>query len=347
MSITNSPNMLLPVPTVGQEPGPQFATDINNCMALIDAHDHTPGRGVQLTPASFNINSDVTFQDNNLTFVRSVRFQPQPSPLSGIADIGSVYVSGADLYYNDTLGNQVRITQSGAVAGTPGSIANLVPPASASYVSANQTFVWQSAANTPANMDFASAILRNLVANSHGLTLNPPNAMGADYALTLPTLPATQSFMTLDASGNMGAPWTVDGTTIVISSNQLKVATNVTLPGNVNTSGTLQENGKYVVVSNTNAAGSLAMVRGTVNSDGTIKNGEGFTSSQISTGLYQITFTTAFADEPSVVGSIFNSGAATFSYFNKLSTGFQAAILIDSGAGANDEFNFIAIGLRA
>ncbi len=220
---TISPNMNLIVPVVGVDPGPDWANNLNASLGAIDSHTHVPGQGIQIPPAGLDINVDLTFQGNNAINMRSVRFVPQSSTLSDPSDLGCIYEAGVDLYYNDGVGNVVRITQSGGVAGSPGSIANLNPPASASYVSANGTFVWQSDVNKPANMDFASAIFRNFVANSFGLTLSPPASMSADYTLTLPVLPGQQSFMTLDASGSMAAPWTVDNNTIKIVSSQLVV----------------------------------------------------------------------------------------------------------------------------
>lgn len=205
MGVNDSTNMNLPIPQVGNEPGPQYATDVNNCLTLIDQHDHTPGYGVQIPPAGLNINSDLTIQDNNLTNIRSTRFFAQPTPLSTPADLGCVYVSGVDLYYNDESGNQIRLTQSGAVAGTPGSIVNLVPPASVTYVPSSQTFIFQSAVNTPAYLDSAAITLRDLTLNSFGLTLNPPASMTNDYDITLPTLPASNLPMSIDASGTITA----------------------------------------------------------------------------------------------------------------------------------------------
>lgn len=204
-AINISANMSLPIPIPGQEPGPQWATDIVNCLTIIDQHMHAPNYGVVINPAGININSDLPFNNFNALSLRSSRYQAQSAPLSLPTDIGCTYVSGVDLYYNDINGNQVRITQSGGVAGSPGSISNLTSPASASYVSGSSTFVWQSAANTSAIMDFSSAILRNLTANSFGLSLVPPSAMGANFTLTLPTVPAAQGFMTLDTSGNLSA----------------------------------------------------------------------------------------------------------------------------------------------
>lgn len=218
---STSPDMLLPIPDIGTELGPQYAIDINNCLTIIDAHSHLPGSGVPIVAAALNINADIPFNANNITGLRALRFTPQSIiPPTGL-DLGELFESGVDLYYNDGAGNQIRITQSGGLAGTPGSIAGLVAPASATYVPLSGTFVWQSAANTPAAMDNGPVTIRNQVLNGKGVTLTPINALGADYTIILPALPAQQSFVTLDALGNMTAPWTVDNSTIKIVSNQL------------------------------------------------------------------------------------------------------------------------------
>lgn len=223
MAVNISTFMSLPVPIVGQEPGPTYAFDVNNCFTIVDQHNHVAGSGQQIPPAGLNINSDLSFLNNNAIMLRSARFQPQGAPLALVSDLGCIYESGVDLYYNDGNGVQIRLTQGGSIAGAAGSITGLVSPASATYVSGTQTFVWQSDANTPANMDFASAIFRNLVANSFGLTLQPPAAMGSNFTITLPTLPAGQRFLTLDNSGNMAAVWNVDNVTIEVASNLVRV----------------------------------------------------------------------------------------------------------------------------
>lgn len=220
--VTTSPNMGLPVPQVGVTPGPAWATDINNSLNIIDAHDHTPGNGVAITPAAMNIIADLSFQDNNATLLRSSNYQPQPSPLSGASDLGSVYVSGVDLYYNDVNGNQVRITQGGSVTGATGSITGLVAPASASYSSGTETFIWQSDVNKAANMDARSYILRNSTVSSNGLTLQAPT-LSSDYSIVLPLLPAATNFLLMDVSGNMSAPWHLDNSTIGVVANIIKV----------------------------------------------------------------------------------------------------------------------------
>ncbi len=206
MPVIVSPNMNLQIPVVSQEPGPQYAVDVNTSLLTIDQHNHAFGNGVQITPNGLNINADLNFQNNNATALRTVRFTPQISTITAASpDLGCLYESGVDLYYNDGAGNIVRITQSGGVAGSPGSISGLTSPASASYSAGSQTFTWQSDANTAANMDFGSAILRNITASSNGVTLSPPAALAADYTITLPAgLPGSASFLTIDSSGNMG-----------------------------------------------------------------------------------------------------------------------------------------------
>lgn len=220
---STSPNMSLILPGVGITIGPTWASDLNASLTILDGHNHSPGSGVPVTPSGLDISTDLTMKNNNLIGIKSLRLQIQGSPLSGGSDLTCLYSSGVDLYFNDGSGNQVRITQGGGVAGSPGSIGSLSSPASATYVSGSQTFVWQSAASTPANMDGASFIFRNLTASSKGLTLAPPNAMASDYSLTLPSLPASTKIMSLDASGTIAAAYGVDNSTIEISSNTIRV----------------------------------------------------------------------------------------------------------------------------
>jgi hypothetical protein len=243
MAVTNSPNMSLPVPVVGQEAGPQYAQDVNDSLAILDQHNHSAGSGVQITPAGINITTALSFNSNaaiNLTGLTLVARGTTPAA-------GTIYqaADGFLWYVNGITGNAIQITNAGGVAGSPGSIANLTPPASASYVAASSSFVWQSDINTAANMDFGSATLRDLSPNStYGYTLNPPTGLGSNISINLPSLPSSQKIMTLDAAGNMAAPYTVDGTTITIQSNKLVASAGV--PDGV----TIQSSGGMLSVRN-------------------------------------------------------------------------------------------------
>lgn len=198
MATIISPNMSLPIPVVGVEPGPDYATDINNSLSILDAHDHTLGNGVQITPAAININAPLSMNNFTLTGIAALTLTAQVSTPSN----GSIYESGVDLYYVDGVGNNIRITQSGSVAGSTGTITGL-PSGTASAAFAIDTFTFQRATLTAANIDGASFILRNATASSFGLTLAPPNAMAANYTITLPNLPGSTSAVNMAPTGTL------------------------------------------------------------------------------------------------------------------------------------------------
>lgn len=196
---TPSTNMSMPVPIVGQDPGPQWGSDLNSCLTILDAHDHSTGYGVQITPAGMNISSALTFANNPATNVQYLGlFVQSIDPTVN----GTVYYKGSDLYFKDGAANVIRITQAGSVAGATGTITGL-PSGTASASYGSSTFVFQSATNTAATIDGRDIILRNSTASSKGLTLSPPAAMGSDIAMTFPTLPASTLPMAMSAAGAM------------------------------------------------------------------------------------------------------------------------------------------------
>jgi hypothetical protein len=203
---TISPNMNLVVPTVSVDPGPAWASDIDASLSIIDSHNHSPGEGVQIQPNGLNINSDLSIQSNNLIAIRALRFSPQLVPIANSGqDIGELYVSGNELYFNDeTGGHQVKITTNGSVNSGAGSITGL-PSGTASASYSAGTFIFQSATSTAANLDIGSLILRNSGMSSDGLTLQAPT-LTSNLTQTLPITPLAISFMQMDTLGNMSAP---------------------------------------------------------------------------------------------------------------------------------------------
>ena len=228
MSVTANMNLVLPTPTV--TPGPEYATENNTAFSVIDSHNHTSGQGVPVPSAGLNINSDLTFQSNNAIALKSSRYTNQGSPLSGPSDLSCVYSSGAggDLYYNDGVGNQIQLTVGGALnAASIGGIGGDYTTSTASvfYTSLNTTFTFWQASGINATLDIGDLIIREEVASAFGVSITSPT-LSADYTLVLPTaLPAQQSFMTLDAAGNIAAPWTVDNVTTKIVANQVVAVT--------------------------------------------------------------------------------------------------------------------------
>ena len=279
-NVTISPNMSLPIPVVGVDPGPDYASNINVALTTIDQHDHTAGNGVLISPAAININSDLPFGANNATNLRSARFAPNGSIISGPADKGCIFVAGVDLYYTDVSGNVVRMTQGGSVAGPFGTITGL-PSGTASASYAAGTFVFQAMTNTPANVDGGSFIFRDYVANSFGLTLQPPSAMGADYTVTLPAPNALGQlgYLTYDTSNNIGSvsPDQVADSFTAAGANQIAAtmdATGVGFIANTMNAGQADIIGSKMTSVGANAIGNVMTATG-ANHIGTVMTAPG------------------------------------------------------------------------
>lgn len=112
--------MVLVLPDPEVTIGPDWANDLNTALERVDLHDHSNNFGVQVTPAGLNINTDLPFNANNATLLRSLRLVTQSAVLSSATDKGCVYEVNGDLYYNNAAGTAVQITSGGAIV-SPGS----------------------------------------------------------------------------------------------------------------------------------------------------------------------------------------------------------------------------------
>lgn len=206
MSVTNSPNMGLPIPSVGNESGPNYSFDVNASLTLVDGHDHSPGRGVQITPAGININTNLSFGTNSATGLGSAVFAVLSQATSTLQAIsvapGAEVPALQDLWYTDSAGNKVQITSGGALAAVATSIPGLI------YDNVSGTFIWKQGAGstTPANFDIAAITLHPAIAGtSAGITLTPPTGIASAYNIAFPFLPGANSFMAIDSAGTITA----------------------------------------------------------------------------------------------------------------------------------------------
>lgn len=323
-----SPNMSLPVPEVGIEPGPNYAQDINNALGLIDSHNHTPGFGVLVPAAGLNINAALPFNNNNLLSVRASRYTANTISC-GSPELAETFVNGVDLYYCDGSGNSVRITQGGGVVGTPGSITGLVAPASAAYAVLTGSFSWQSAANTYALMSQGATTIYDTGASAKGVTIQAPHVLSANYTLTLPTaLPGSTSILQLGSGGQITSS-NVTPSPIQIGTSGTNVSSNTTTGAQnvlrTDTAIQLGPNHAYIsafadvrtlvvgdetsntqhpiMVSANPSAHGLEYVRGGGSSTPSSTScgsavGEGYTCTRSATGTYVVSFSTAFTDIP-------------------------------------------------
>ncbi len=349
-NINISPNMSLPVPAPSLEPGPEWAQSLVACFSILDGHNHSPGSGEQITPTGININADLPFNNsNNATALRSVRFFPNGSPLALATDLGCLYESGVDLYYNDGSGNRIRITQSGSVSGASGTITGLPSgTASASYQSSSGTFQFLQATSTAANMDIGTLVLRYPgsypTPSGNYIALQVPSSISSGYSLTLPALPAANNtFLTINTDGRFVSAFTLDGVTLVGSGNLIQIPSNVPLPGNG-----VKIGSNFAVVSSANNSAGVCIARGNIAFNASIISGEGFSvASHVSnSGIYLITLSPAFADAPAVCLTLNTSSG--FIYTSSISTSSMTVVITTTGGSPTDiNFSFIAIGQRA
>lgn len=216
--------MNLVIPTVGSEQGPQYGFDINSSFTLVDQHDHTPGKGVQITPAALNINADVDFNSHSILNALTITMANSGTaaasgPALSIA-LGGESPPRQDLWYTDDTGAQIQITKNGIV--------NVVASAIPGESYAAGTFFWTQAQDslptTPANFDIGNIILRpNTALTTFGVQLQPASAIASQYSINLPLIPVAKRILTLDTSGNMVADTTVDNSTVEIVSNVIQV----------------------------------------------------------------------------------------------------------------------------
>ncbi len=214
--------MNLPNPIPGSSGGPQYALDLQSCLNVIDQHNHSAGSGQQIQPNGLNINGDLSFQSNNAYALRSTRFTPQVSPIANAGlDVGILYVSGNELYYNDvTGGHQVPITLNGNVNATSSGISS--GAASAAFVGG--VLEVKSSSTNGANIKIQNLILTNNADYTNTLTLQAPNLAGGSIAETLPPIPLVTSFMTMDSSGNMATSVALLG---ALTTANLSTAANI------------------------------------------------------------------------------------------------------------------------
>ena len=65
---TTTTNMLLVLPTPGQQLGPTWATNLNTALELVDEHDHTSGKGKKIGVAALTIDADLDFKPSTTAY---------------------------------------------------------------------------------------------------------------------------------------------------------------------------------------------------------------------------------------------------------------------------------------
>ena len=229
MSTTTTPNMGLILPVPSSEPGPAYATELINALEAIDVHNHTSGSGVQIPVSAINIDSDLSFNNFNISNLRSVRLKNNSAILTTSLDLNCLYTVAGDLYYNNSVGYPIQLSAGNAInAASIGGIGGDYTTSTALefYTSSSKLFTFWSDTNKYASIGCGSVTIHNTATTSTpGISLIAPTGLATDYSLTFPTtLPVSGTkILTVDSSGNIADTLGVDGATITISGNTLTV----------------------------------------------------------------------------------------------------------------------------
>lgn len=189
--------MNLTLPTVQSTAGPQYASDVNTALTTVDSHDHTTGKGTRIPTAGININADLEFNSFNQTEIRASKYDNQGAVLTGGTDIRCLYVSGGELYYRDNVGNNVKVTNAGAVnvSGSNGIGGDYGGgnPASLNFIEATSTYVFYENTSGPsyASIDFQGFTNRGAqIQTSTAVSSSPYTVVSTDSVLLVDTTSA-------------------------------------------------------------------------------------------------------------------------------------------------------------
>lgn len=112
----------LDLPVVSTTPGPTWATKVNQAFDVLDAHDHSSGKGTPVITSGLNINANLTFNSNKAFSLLSSQYINNTATLTGSSNALSVFVKSGDLYYTNTGGTAIQITAGGALVSSPGAV---------------------------------------------------------------------------------------------------------------------------------------------------------------------------------------------------------------------------------
>jgi hypothetical protein len=220
-----SPNMGIVVPVNLTDPSPDWGARIQTAFyTVVDQHNHTTGNGVPIPTAALNINADLSFSPAgtayNATGLRSARLVSQSAPLALGSDVGCVYVSNGELWYNDSSARQVQMTSTGAVKSAPQALSWKSVTTNYTILSTDpyQLFYLQSqtavtAIALPASSSVAvgrvyyfADIGQNSAVNATTITPNGVDTINGINAAATVTVNGGLSILTTDGAGH----WTLN-----------------------------------------------------------------------------------------------------------------------------------------
>lgn len=205
--MTTLPNLNLTLPTRGAPGSGLWGDTEDNNLTLLDAHDHSSGKGVRIKTAGIAIDADLSFSSlyaptalNRITF-------------SSIAALSSnnksLFVSNADneLYWRSNAGANVKLTSGSSlnVAAFTGGIGGdyTAVGAAVAFDDANDRYTFKQQGGVWARMASGEVrILETGTSETVYVGQAAPAALAASYTMTWPTAnPGATSVAQIDSTG--------------------------------------------------------------------------------------------------------------------------------------------------
>lgn len=201
-------NMGLTLPTIDGSTG-VWDTLLNAALELVDAHDHTSGKGPRIPVGGLNIAADLTFAGNAATNLKAAAFTAQASYTTA----RSLWVRSSDneLIFRTSGGTDIQITSGTSLnLSLVGGIAGDYAAAAASlyYDDAAEAYRFLEAAPSPNDWSYVKAGGVDIYEHASGIAnyvaLRSPAALAATYTLTFPAaVPGSTQLVQVSSAGAM------------------------------------------------------------------------------------------------------------------------------------------------
>lgn len=222
--MTTLPNLSLVLPVRGAPGSGLWADAIDAALSLIDAHDHTSGKGLRITSAALNINADVSFGTswapinlNRLTFASIAALASNNKSLF-VSDGTGGLVSG-ELYWRSNAGSNVRVTSGAALnvaaftGGIGGDYAAVGAAVAFDDAGDRYTFKQQAPGNWARLASGDVRLFETGTTDSVFVGLAAPAALAGSYTITMPlAAPGSTQLVQMDSAGVLTASNTVGNT---------------------------------------------------------------------------------------------------------------------------------------
>lgn len=274
--MTTLPSMGLTLPTRGSAGSGLWGDTLDADLGLLDAHDHTSGKGARIPTAGIGINADLPF---SALWAPTQLHRVQFSAIAVATFTGgmtkSLFVSDGtgglvanELYWCNSAGNKVQLTSgnvlnfSAFVGGIGGDYQSV--GAQLNYVDSQKGYEFRESTTDSHNWSrLRSGDLRLFPFNTNGATfvgMACPGAIAGSYTITWPlALPGASNLVAIDNTGQVAFSNTISQAVTLSAGAIVASSQNITLSGTgvvKHGTYTLQIAGAGFVMSPTDTGGS-------------------------------------------------------------------------------------------